>query len=136
MNYSLFDVLDIINFESGNIKYHQIKNQQFKNEIWESSKLIKLWWFMWRLSPKADMVEFIFSKLFGEHISIGNLTIFGCNAMMFAFQLRTKKGIWLFQPPCFNLYHHKFTWGILYLSPNGTSRHPMAKIYYGRKRSP
>ncbi|QLE46429.1 hypothetical protein FD723_40165 (plasmid) [Nostoc sp. C052] len=132
MSCSLFDVLDVINFESENIDYYEIKNPQFKSQILETSKLYKIWSVVWKISPKAQMAEFVFSKLFGEHISIGNLTIFGCNAVMFAFQLHTKKGIWLFRPPCFNLYKHKFTWGKLYLSPNGTPSHPEAKIYYGK----
>lgn len=132
MSYSLFDVLDVINFESNNIDFYEIKNPQFKNQIRESSKLIKIWRIVWKATPKAEMVEFVFSKLFGEHISIGSLTFFGCNAMMFAFQIYTKAGIWLFRPPCFNLFHHKFTWGRLYVSPDGTPSHPKAKIYYGK----
>ncbi|WP_144427395.1 hypothetical protein [Nostoc piscinale] len=140
MNYSLFDVLDFINFESGNIDWDDLceinknfrMNSQLRGEIWSSSQLIKTWWVLWKFTPSFRMADFIFSKLFGGHITIGDLTIFGCNAMMFAFQLHTKKGIWLFRPPCFNLYKHKFTWGRLYLSPDGTPRNPRARIYYGK----
>lgn len=138
MEYSIFDVLDFINFESGNIDYDDLletnpkfaRDRELRYRIWASSTLIRIWWILWKITPSIRMIEWLFSRFLKDHVTIGNLTIFGCNAMMFAFQLRTNNGVWLFRPPCINLFKERFTWGMLYRSPNGTPGHKDAWIIY------
>lgn len=68
----------------------------------------------------------LFGKLHGHWTIFGDkkgeskyaLTIFGWNAMHFAWVLKTPTGYWHFRPPSF----HAFRWNcfVLYKSPNGT----------------
>ncbi|AND75556.1 hypothetical protein [Nostoc phage N1] len=135
MNYTLFDVLQYLEFECTNIDYDELpahlRNWDFRTRVWEESKILKYWMMLYKLSPNIRNIDMWFTHWLGGHISIGNLTIFGCNAMMFSFDYRIPgKGTWNFRPPCFNLHWGKWTWGKLYFSPNGTPGHPLAKIYY------
>lgn len=73
-------------------------------------------------------------KFFGGHITIGNVTIFGANAMNWVVNIRTKKyGSICFTLPCMARFRTErytkkivFDW-YFYLSPNGT---PWASTYY------
>lgn len=60
----------------------------------------------------------ILDKLFGGHITIGKLTIYGRNAMHFAVHYRLKNTIMCFRLPlfCFGRWWPLY----FYLSPNGT----------------
>ncbi|QVQ57094.1 hypothetical protein ELBI_89 [Anabaena phage Elbi] len=135
MNYTLFDVLLYLEFESNNLDYDdlpaKLRNWDFRCAVWENSKLLNIWYKIFQIAPNIRNFDKWFSRWLGGHFSIGNLTVFGCNAMMFSFCYRIPgKGTWNFRPPCFNLHWRKWTWGLLYFSPNGTPRHPLAKIYY------
>lgn len=63
----------------------------------------------------------------GGHISIGNVTIFGANAMCWAVNIFTKKwGVICFTLPSIRRKKMKLPY-YFYLSPNGT---PWASTYY------
>lgn len=68
-----------------------------------------------------------FENFMGGHISIGNITIWGANAMCWAVTIHTKRWGYI----CFSLpsvRRHRAGWGhYFYLSPNGT---PWACTYY------
>lgn len=80
---------------------------------------------MWGIHKKYKSLNW-FENFMGGHVSIGNLTIYGENAMHWAINYRTKKygTICLTLPlKCFGKY-----WGChIYFSPNGT---PWACTYY------
>lgn len=140
MEINIFDVLEVINFESENIDYYELmyrlksENRYKLIKIYSESKLYKIWKIIWRISPNYYLIDSVLTKLIGEHIDIGNLTIFGYNAMMYLFRLRTKRGYWMFRPPCiFIMGNRGFTWGQLYFSPDGTSHNPKSRIYYKSK---
>jgi len=68
-------------------------------------------------------IEYKLDKYLGEHISIGNITIYGHNAMHWAVNIHTKK----FGYICFRLPLPIFDWNrpiwkplYLFFSPNGT----------------
>lgn len=77
-----------------------------------------------------DKLDRLVEKCFGSHISIGNLTIFGRNAMHFGITFWTKKyGYICFRLPlfCYGRWHPLY----LYFSPNAT---PWASTFMlGRK---
>lgn len=126
--YTVFDVLDVINCFSLNWDLCTIDLGEYAH--CEQSKLLKVWKILWRMSPNIYNIEKLFSKLFAGNITIGNLTISGCNKMMFNFELKTNTGLWWFQPPCVNLFWHRFTWGRLCFLPDGIIKHPNRVIYY------
>lgn len=137
MEISIFDALAVIEFESQNIDYYELmyrlnsEDRDKLNRVYSKSSLYKIWKLIWKISPNYYFLDFILTKVIGEHIDIGNLTIFGYNAMMYLFRLKTDKGFWVFRPPCiFIMGERGFTWGQLYFSPDGTSHNPKAKIYY------
>jgi len=141
MKYTIFDALDLIDFECNNIDYDDLLkrnkkfhiNRELRYEIFNDYWLLKLWWVLFKISPRMQNITNILIRFLGGHIVIGNFTFFGLNAMMFITTLRTSRGYWTFRPPCFNMFREHFTWGCFYFSPNATSVHPEAKVYYNDK---
>ncbi|XAI95730.1 hypothetical protein [Dolichospermum phage Dfl-JY23] len=134
-NYTLFDVLLFIEFESSNIEYEELPKRlrDMRDEFWQTSKLLNVWWKLRKLSPSMNNIDWFFSHFLGGHISIGRLTVFGCNAMMYMTTWKSKTGTWCFRPPCFNTHWGIWTWGCLYFSPNGTPGHEEAVILWDDK---
>lgn len=139
---NLFIELAIIEFESGNIEHDEmysiVKNIDSDIDVWNArlsvyngGKLYKLWRFIYYCSPNYSTLDRILSKYLSGHNDIANFTFFGYNAMMWAIQYRGKRNYWLFRPPYFKILGRRgFSWGKLYCSPNGTSKHPDATIFY------
>lgn len=80
--------------------------------------LMKVKYLLWKAQFK------VFQKMFGGHINIGPVTIFGLNAMHWGVTIRLKKGYACFRLPlpCFGRFPALY----FYLSPNGT---PWAATY-------
>lgn len=131
-NFTVFDVLKYLEFESGNVDFYELPKRirELRNEFWETSKLLRIWKKLEKLSPNMRNIDRFLSKYFGGHFSIGRLTVFGCNAMMYIITWHSDNGYWRFRPPCFNTHWERWTWGCFYFSPNGTPGHPEAKIFY------
>ena len=80
---------------------------------------------IWGIHKKYKSLSWS-ENFLGGHFSIGRFTWYGCNAMLYAMNFRTKKlGYICFRPPnfCFGKYRKPY----LYFSPNGT---PWASTYY------
>ena len=80
---------------------------------------------IWGIHKKYKSLSWC-ENFLGGHISIGRFTWYGCNAMYYAMNFKTKRfGYICFRPPnfCFGEYRKPY----LYFSPNGT---PWACTYY------
>lgn len=69
-------------------------------------------------SKRRDDLEWWLSRRLGGHVNIGPLTIYGFNAMHFAFNLKTRWGYLCFHPTI-QIYGRIWLW-YLYLSPDAT----------------
>lgn len=144
---NIFNELTVINFESGNIDYSEMRKQwigkftsEQQYEIYANSKIYYIWRKLNYFSPNITTLDRILSKLISGYFSIKfgryDLTFYGYNAMQWAITLGTPYTYWHFQPPHYSLMGIKgFTWGSLYQSPNATPWHPEAIIYYGREKN-
>ena len=67
---------------------------------------------------ESEMMSFM-EQYFGGHISIGNITIYGWNAMHFAIDIKTKKYGYICFHPTIKMFGKWWHW-YLYISPNAT----------------
>jgi hypothetical protein len=147
---NLFLELAVIDWESEVIDYEDLQNitsQMYPGRSHEEraklirssyGRLYKIWRFLYKLSPNISIIECILTKLVGRSITVGPVTIYGCNAMMWYWEIygsyKGDRGYWLFRPPCFKIFGHRgFTLGRLYWSPDGTPGHGKAKNFYGKE---
>lgn len=88
---------------------------------------------IWGIHKKYKALSW-WENFIGGHLSIGNLTIYGSNAMCWVVNLRTKKwGYICFTLPSIARFKDKRKRMYFYLSPNGT---PWASTFYlGKDKS-
>jgi hypothetical protein len=149
MTANIFFVLCAIDYDSGKITFCELEDAHFSifksrkyMEIGESlsaareSLIYRLWRSLFALSPTPALIENMFIRFLGGSIHIGKFSVYGYNAMMWAFEWRYKNRWWLFRPPhiVFHGVAKGFNWGRLYSSPNGTPSHPGSRNYYGKKQ--